>query len=176
MKKISLLLAVIMALCNAAFAKLGETPQEIEARYGKPKASGTDEFDRLVWRRYSHLDYEITVRFIDGKSACEKLIHRDEAQKFPDVECLGLGKAISGETNWNLLDHKGVATAWVSGDTIVLRSELTSTGFLPFLEITGKVYRDHMEEKRVTESLRQIDAIAARFDGTAGSTVNSAKN
>ncbi len=107
MKKISYLLAVMMALSNAAFAKLGETPQEIEARYGKPKASGTDEYDHLVWRRYSHLDYEITVRFIEGKSACEKLIHRDETQKFPDVECLGLGKAISGETNWNLLDRKG---------------------------------------------------------------------
>ena len=172
MKKIIYLLAVMMALSNAAFAKLGETPQEIEARYGKPKASGTGEYDHLVWRRYSHLDYEITVRFIEGKSACEKLIHRDETQKFPDVECLGLGKAISGETNWNLLDRKGVATAWVSGDTIVLRSELTSTGFLPFLEITGKVYRDHMEEKREAESARQIDAVVARFNGT----VESAKN
>ena len=172
MKKTTLLLVMMMALSNAAFAKLGETPQEIEARYGKPKASGTDENDHLVWRRYLHQDYEITVRFIEGKSACEKLIHKDESQKFPDVECLGLGKAISGETNWNLLDRKGVATAWVSGDTIVLRSELTSTGFLPFLEITGKVYRDHMEEKRLTESARQIDAIVAKFNGTAESAKN----
>src|SRR5258708_23322924 len=115
MKKIRYLLAVMMALSNAAFAKLGETPQEIEVRYGKPKASGTDEYDHLVWRRYSHLDYEITVRFIEGKSACEKLIHRDETQKFPDVECLGLGKAISWETNGNFLDGKGVGAAGCYG-------------------------------------------------------------
>src|ERR1700676_1792307 len=107
MKKISFLLAVMMALSSAAYAKLGETAQEIEARYGKPRASGTDQVDHLVWRRYLHLDYQITVRFIDGKSACEKLIHQDEAQKFPDVECLGLGKAITGETTWSLMDRKG---------------------------------------------------------------------
>ena len=166
MKIIAVLIGTIM-LTQVASAKLGETIEEVEARYGKPKASGTDEHDHLAWRKYRYQEYEVIVRYLDGKSACEKLVHRNETLKFSDPECLGVAKAISGEADWSLFDHKGPATAWTCGDNMALRSEITTAEFSPFLEISGKQYRDYTERMRATESAKQVDAIAERFNGEA---------
>jgi hypothetical protein len=71
MKSVSLMLtgAIALSLLTlTAHARLGETKEEIAARYGAPIGDGV--YPNSL--KYRERGIDITVVFIDGKSACER--------------------------------------------------------------------------------------------------------
>jgi hypothetical protein len=63
----------LLLFAASAFARIGETEAQIEARYGKPTKNVTaSEFALTgVTRMYKSAGFEIVVTFVDGKSGSE---------------------------------------------------------------------------------------------------------
>ena len=83
MKTLRILIAMAL-LAPIAEARIGETEQQIEARYGKPTmVLSTDQF--AATKRYSFNGYDVTVSFEKGASACE-LYQKIDGSKIEPVE------------------------------------------------------------------------------------------
>lgn len=97
----TLCILVLIAFFQTVHARLGETTEEIQARYGKPKLSvlgKTDYSSGLPQSRYEFKDYKIRVVFKDGKSICETVEKKNDSSIDED-ETFELVKAISGDTS-----------------------------------------------------------------------------
>jgi len=75
----------VLFCVSSAFARIGETDAQIEARYGSPLASGQGYTSTHVIRSYQYHDYSIQVDFLDGKSASE-LFHTTGGRSFSEAE------------------------------------------------------------------------------------------
>jgi len=131
-----LLLAVLVLTTNQLQARLAETEQELEARYGKPVTQAEtfsgkrmvpkNEFDKYAQRTkpYSIKDvrfyifngFRITVSLLDGKSQCESISKIGESLSdqiaFTDDEIQILLEANAGSGKWELAP-KGKTTGWL---------------------------------------------------------------
>jgi hypothetical protein len=101
-----------MGLNQAAQAKLGETVEQIEARYGKALKMKTDA--GLEAREYKFDEKQVQVSFLGGRSVKE-LIMPVAVKQFSDEECLALAKALSGEEKWSGPSRELRSTTWHSG-------------------------------------------------------------
>jgi len=91
-----LLVASVIVSSSHLDARLGETPGELETRYG----GGATTIDAPLGEaalKYKYKDYLIMVTFVDGKSAQEIYVHQDfrtelskvEIQSFLDLNAFG---------------------------------------------------------------------------------------
>ena len=127
------LLLIALSLCfalNIAFARLGETEEQIEARYGKPQKS-VISYGHMV-ETYEVNGFSIMVSFMDGKSASEMYSKSDktklsdaELQKLLEVNALGsrwiLDPTSRFEAEWKL--ENGAATALSLGICLTISSK-----------------------------------------------------
>jgi hypothetical protein len=94
--KLTTLLCVLCALCvSNAFARVGETQQEIEARYGKPAAlqpSFSYKNERSV--AYQFMGFEVLVRYEKGISRLE-IFSRKDGSEIPLAAQLALLKEVA---------------------------------------------------------------------------------
>jgi TPR repeat protein len=90
--------AVLAGSAAPCQAKLGETPEQIEARYGRPidVFAGTP----LAKRTYRFEGYGIGVIYLNGVSVAESLEASGRDKGLSDQTCLGLASALTGKTNW----------------------------------------------------------------------------
>lgn len=90
---------ILCALCaSSAFARLGETEKEIEARYGK--ALGTvSRPNEPLQKVYSSAGFDILVGYIDGRSGQEVFFKKSKSA-FSDAEIQTLLDANSGGGKW----------------------------------------------------------------------------
>ncbi len=98
--KIFLITAFALVAATTGFAKLGDTPSAIEARYGAPVNS-----IQLMGRRvrvYRFSEYAIGVVYEGNKSIAE-LVQPMADRKMDDHETLELIKGVSGVTSWKLI-------------------------------------------------------------------------
>src|SRR5580765_1098585 len=96
-------LLVTLVVCCApwsAAARLGETPEQLEARYGKP--TFPDKFVGLPMRNYKFNDFEVMVAFQNGKSALEVWRPEDPTRDLTERECLTSANAVAGAGQWEL--------------------------------------------------------------------------
>ena len=91
---ISLLITVFGLLSLQAQARLGETPAQIEARYGKPSDTPHNVRTNEYWVSYTNASYNIRVHFWNGKCAEEHIKTLDYAD---DETAKTLFKKISGK-------------------------------------------------------------------------------
>lgn len=90
---------------NSAFARLGETRQEIDKRYGEGKRSDTQRLDGAETIKYHFNNFEIEVVFHDDKSIWE-IFHGS----FKLSEIKTFLKANAGEkSTWN---YDGMNHRW----------------------------------------------------------------
>jgi hypothetical protein len=78
MKTLLTLLLTLVCL-TSAFARIGETEQQIETRYGKPVADLT-ESGGTVSHRYRTAEWEIVVDYFNGKSGVEIFSRKDHGK------------------------------------------------------------------------------------------------
>lgn len=96
-KSIGLGVLIVLTTC-AAPAKLGETSEQIFARYGQLQQRA-DDGTNLWHGLFNFKDYMVTVYFSGDESACEMVIPKEQRQ-FSDAEREALIADISEGTNW----------------------------------------------------------------------------
>lgn len=93
------LYSIIMLLLfgSPVFARLGETPAEIEKRYGKPQYQKIEESCRFVG--YTLNDFMIIVTFILDKAEGETIVKADKSA-LSDTEIASILKANEDDNKW----------------------------------------------------------------------------
>jgi hypothetical protein len=90
----------VILVALPAFARIGETEQQIEARYGKSERIDTKAL-LLLTKIYRVGDLRVTVSFIDGISECEYFVKRDGKLTDQEVDVLLKANSIDGK-QWSL--------------------------------------------------------------------------
>lgn len=116
----------LMLAISPTWARLGETAEECDARYGKP-TTVEKESDGIPNRTYQYGDFLVKVAFIDGKSVCEEfkktgknLLTMEEAQRLLEVNKQGSDWVLKDDLDdatpesWMRVD--GDAKAWTIGN------------------------------------------------------------
>jgi hypothetical protein len=99
--KALLLLSVLISLSSPALARIGETPEQCEARYGKHIPHESADSTSTMHRKAG---YEILCAYHEGK--CEKVsfVHEEDAsgqrKPIPDAEIMALMHGSSGGKPW----------------------------------------------------------------------------
>ena len=94
--KTSLLLIALM-FSTPAFARIGETTEQIDKRYGQPLETKRDKEEI---RRYSFRDFTVLVGVDRGISQCEVYQKKDNS-RMTEAEIQGLLQANAGKSDWN---------------------------------------------------------------------------
>jgi hypothetical protein len=93
-KPLNYSVAVLILWAASAFARIGETERQIEARYGKP----TQTF--RATKAYFYKDFFIVVAFDNGKSGIE-VYQKRNASPMTAVEIGTLLDTNGGGTKWH---------------------------------------------------------------------------
>jgi|SRR2546423_6488578 len=86
-----------------SWARLGESRDEVEARYGSPVRTIQSAPDRVTGRLYDFNGFLITVMFLDGKSQLEEYAKKDKT-KLTEDDVEKLLQANSGGRTWQRTD------------------------------------------------------------------------
>jgi hypothetical protein len=110
MKTINILILIALAVSTtSAFARIGETRQEIDKRYGDGKRSDTQRLEGAETIKYHFNNFEVEVVFHDNKSTKE-IFHGTLVTS--DIK--SILKANAGEQAWH---YDGMNHRWErSGD------------------------------------------------------------
>ena len=118
----------LLLVASNAFARIGETENEIEARYGKPFTADSRDFNgyRLVIFRTSGM--QIGVAFRDGKSAAEFYSKQDSSDiSANEIQVILAANAAGGKWTkapavpmWTLDSTGCVATLSANGRTLTV--------------------------------------------------------
>ena len=162
-------LFVLFLASSVCHARLGETEDQIVARYGKPTATGK-VVDRLQYDSFRHGGYEIQVAFLDGKSQSEtylpnpdnsgplhRKIEKFEVQILLDANALGskwtnttnyayTGDDFPNGTIWELESKAAKATYVYESLGSILRIE--STIYLDYLKQQSDKAAQNLEKDR----------------------------
>jgi hypothetical protein len=119
-------LVLVFALTTAAQARLGETPDQLVARYGQPlkeddqKAEGTKI--QLANVKFQKNGFEIDVTITDGVSS-EEIFRKLNGQPITVNEARVLMAANAQDRDWNAPHRSADGITWTRDDN--------ATGFLP---------------------------------------------
>ena len=112
----SRLLAITLLLvagnCVPAFANLGETDAQINARYGAPVGQSRNGMEGLELRRYSTGDKSITVMFLGGRSECE-IIEKQCPLDFSSEERDAILDSNRSGARWSMTHQNRNSSRWV---------------------------------------------------------------
>ena|SRR5438105_2998624 len=79
-----------------AFARIGETTEQLNKRYGKPLETTRDKVET---RRYRFRGYTVLVGLEKGISQCERY-QREDNYRMSEPEIQGLLQANAGKSEW----------------------------------------------------------------------------
>jgi hypothetical protein len=124
------LLALTVLLLSVAVplkARLGESPDRIEARYGAPLTCENGVGCRDFRHTYKHGGFVIVVCFLDEKSQCESYSNENGEPLAPeDIQTL---LAINGRGGrWNLKKNTESSRQWVSDSADAFATEQHENG------------------------------------------------
>jgi len=98
------LIVLALTLAGSAHARLGETKEQIQVRYGKPvkETSSDAQYEKQAWR--------IAVRYLDGKAVSETFTKAEAAEiSHNEVEIILLKNA---NNDWVLLKNEKGRQRW----------------------------------------------------------------
>ena len=91
------LFLIALIFSTSAFARIGETTEEIDKRYGQPLETIRDKVET---RRYSFRGYNVLVGLDRGISQCE-IYQKKDNSRMTEEELRGLLQANAGKSKWN---------------------------------------------------------------------------
>lgn len=152
MKTVYLLLAITCPLL--AQARLGETPEQIQKRYGSPSKKVLDPICGLTTSNYLFKEYSIDVSFKDGLAVREAVKKAGRAMDLISMEeGAALVKAIGGEA-W-----KASEGGWKS------RDGGRAMWFGQHVFIESGAFLKHKKAYEQQESKRKAEADRKKADG-----------
>ena len=152
-----LVLITVFALFSLkAQARLGETPAQIEARYGKPTDTRGAETNDFV-ASYKHADYIIDVHFWNGKSAYE---HLKALRPTDDQTAKTLFTKISGKEPTKIdKEKKG------EGSITIYKADGVEGDFASFpmegsylMTVSTTDFRKHIDAVIAAEAKKKLDS------------------
>jgi len=96
-----------------AFARLGDTEQQIAALYGNPVDNDKPDENGVITNTYHKGDYLILVQLLKGHSVAESYTRMDRA-RFSEKELSTFLKASAAGQEWN--KQSGKKLSWERGD------------------------------------------------------------
>lgn len=143
--KTSLLLLSMLIASTPALARIGETPEQCQARYGEPVKKLSN--NRSLFQKNGIL---IIAEFYEGKA--DLLTFRKVDQNiigipadFSDNEIAGLLKANGGEKAWKKVESLSLDSQWQTDDSALI-ANYASVDKLLF--IVTKNHMAHSEENK----------------------------
>ena len=108
MKTISVLIVIALAVSTTgAFARIGETRQEIDKRYGDGKRSDIQRLEGAETIKYHFNNFQVEVVFHDNKSIWEIFQRQDRLIESDDYRMLLKANAGEGKTwHYYRLNHR----------------------------------------------------------------------
>ena len=94
--KTLILIIIAFAFSRSAFARIGETTEQIDQRYGQPLETTRSNGES---RRYSFRGFNVLVCFERGISQCEVYRKKDNSG-MTEAEIQGLLQANAGNSEW----------------------------------------------------------------------------
>ena len=91
------LLLIALIFSTSALARIGETTEEIDKRYGQPLETIRDKGES---RRYSFRGFNVLVGLDRGISQCEMYQKKDNS-RMTEGEIRGLLQVNAGNSKWN---------------------------------------------------------------------------
>jgi hypothetical protein len=164
-----------IALCtHNAPARLGESVEQIEQRYGKP-IQEEETSSQISGRKYKALGFVIAVMFFNGKSEAESFT-KPTGEGIVETEIEAILKANGSGGEWTRVDKIGSAKTWKLGDStlayfapsiapptfIVMTKEMGD--YLRKLKIPRDLRLYGFDLKSAFKSLPRLESAAARID------------
>jgi hypothetical protein len=142
MKIITVFLGAIltMGLAGVAQAKLGETIEQIEARYGK--ALTTIQSAGATINVYSVGGNKVEVRFLNAKAEMETVKLNGEKMKISDELCMMFAETMTGRTDWKKGKSGLTLTSWTSSTNFMAMRESKPLGSDVF-QVMSTAWADH---------------------------------
>lgn len=110
--KTKLVLILALGVNASAFARIGETTEQVDKRYGAPLETTKKNGES---RRYSFGGFTVLVNFERGVSQCE-VYKKKDISRMTEAEIRGLLEANTGSSPWRDDADEG-------GDTYIYRSK-----------------------------------------------------
>ena len=154
-------------------AKLGETPNQTQQRYGAALKSKTN--DQQVVSNYRFKDYLIEVRFVDGKSAREMFQKATEPKDMTADEAVAFAQIATSKTNWALVGNRAFGS---NGGGILVyesgtdRMVFTAAASLYQADIQTKEWKDFEEIQAAADAAAKKNNILNQFQPTAADPPN----
>jgi hypothetical protein len=165
--QLSVVLLILIAFTLPALARLGETPEEIQKRYGAPARDQETEGQRLLpsdtpgllfdlpTTNYIFKEYIVTVSFKDGKSVCER-VKPPKTRAISVEEAKALRDAIGNGLKWYNPMSDGPIWKTGEGDTAEMGSAFT---------IKTASYHKHLKDYFARQEKLEAEADKKRADG-----------
>ena len=99
----TLLLLIALAFSASAFARIGETTEQIDKRYGQPQETTRSKAES---RRYLFRGFTVLVFFEQGISQCE-IYQKEDNSRMTEAEIQGLLQANAGRSEWRYEPEEG---------------------------------------------------------------------
>lgn len=124
-----LLASTVLLLSVAAplHARLGESPDRIQARYGTPIKVENGQYSRDFCFTYKHEGFIIVVCFLDDKSQCERYSN-ENGEPLAEEEIQNLMEINVRGGRWNLKKGSGASKQWVSDSGDAFANERRENG------------------------------------------------
>ena len=149
---------------HSAFANLGETVAEVDARYGKPveiASSATDQ--RRIYRREG-LEFDILI--VSGESLRETVHRPGKDNHLTPEECLQWAKTLSGAADWKLETGNELSAVWKTGGLLAAKARRPDDGS-DYFSVYGRGFMAYFQSKQ------RSDGRSSANRGTNQSATNS---
>lgn len=104
----------LFAVIVSARAKLGETPEQIEARYGKHILRQTNELGDF--RHYAWHEHAVKILFANGHSIEEEISGTTAKPFIETPEMLSFAKTATGRDDWKQTSFSGCQAIFKAGE------------------------------------------------------------
>jgi hypothetical protein len=115
MRLLILLLLFCFVLSITSVARIGETPEQLEKRYGAPSKMARDDRPGMTVGSYSHGGVSILVSFVNGISSAE-YYRKENGGKFSDHEIEVILEANRQTSAWKQTQSEPGGRNWVLAD------------------------------------------------------------
>lgn len=141
-------LLVLLAFQEVSFARIGETQEQVEARYGKSVMLVSNKPRERIFT-YSSKGLNILVVYFDGKSSMETYKAEKGSSALSDVVIQALLEVNSGGMTWAKVD----STSWKTEDRVAYTSGRIASRDLTVVTVA---YSAWSNEKSDTEEKKRV--------------------
>jgi len=120
-------MVLLLAAAAPLHARLGESPDRIQARYGAPIKVENGQYSRDFCFTYKHDGFIIVVCFLDDKSQCERYSN-ESGEPLADEEIQNLMEINVRGGRWNLKKGSAASKQWVSDSGDAFATERRENG------------------------------------------------